>query len=389
MTHQNLSPILSPPKAEDACSVILKLVGESCNLDCSYCYEKRKPYSGSRILKASTVQEFLLSIPHPKLAIELHGGEPLLYPKEEFKFLSKVLEDNQSRISRVTIQTNGTLLDEEFILYLHSAFPNIQIGISIDGPDEINSQRADIKGNSSFDSALKAISLCGELGVDVGVICVVSRQSLGKASHILDFFSNYTAIKIVKFVPCFDFGVTQGNGPLRRNEIRGEINAHGEQGTPWAISPAEYTDFILAATDYWIEGTGVDLFLMEPAVSTLRAVSGVPLNNCHYTSRKCAHVYTLYPDGTSGSCDELERSFAHYSNEPSNAYSGSIQKWSENISCEINSLIRKCLSCEYQSTCGGGCLATRKRLYKLDRDDEYCNHRKALIDNAKIMLKKE
>lgn len=366
--------------ADASTSVILKLVGEVCNLDCSYCYEKRKPYGGNRILSAVNIESFLHSLPNTALAIEMHGGEPLLYPMGEFIALAQVLNRLRSRISRLTLQTNATLLDRKMLRFLIEQFPQIQIGISVDGPAELNQLRVNHSGQASIKSVVNAFTLCAEEKVDIGVICVVSKSSIGKAGHILRFLAQHSAVKLVKFVPCFDINVNQGLGPARRSEVRVLIEENGEIGLPWAITPEEFTNFIDDATNVWSSEIGPDLYMMEPLLSFLRANLGVTMSNCHFSPNKCSHVFTLYPDGEVGSCDELDRREAKYGYLPDNsAFISARTNWGLKAPKDIQFLLTMCESCEVAKTCGGGCLATRRRMFAAGNAEAYCEHRKSLI----------
>jgi len=100
-------------EANDTLSIILKLVGEVCNLDCTYCYEKRKPYEGNRILQPETVSSVLKRFGKRPLRIELHGGEPLLYPMKKMDELVQMFDSHGPQV-RVAIQTNGVLMTQEW-----------------------------------------------------------------------------------------------------------------------------------------------------------------------------------------------------------------------------------------------------------------------------------
>src|SRR5579859_5618013 len=98
----------------EAVSVILKVRGETCDVDCLYCYEKRKESpSGARISLEQVRQLGEIFGARP-LAIELHGGEPLTAGKEHVAAILAELA-SQPSVIRVSIQTNGLALDDEWL----------------------------------------------------------------------------------------------------------------------------------------------------------------------------------------------------------------------------------------------------------------------------------
>ena len=66
------------PREGEAIAVIAKLPGEVCNINCHYCFERRKPYPGAKFLAASTLRRFLTVAGGRPLSVTLHGGEPLI-----------------------------------------------------------------------------------------------------------------------------------------------------------------------------------------------------------------------------------------------------------------------------------------------------------------------
>lgn len=128
-------------------SFVIKIASR-CNLDCSYCYEynmgdnswKTMPkYMSIEIFEKilHRIKEHSIHHDFSNISISLHGGEPLLVGHE-------LLLEYQKKISHILsgtdftvgIQTNALLIDEKFIEIFHKY--NIAIGVSLDGPPEIN-----------------------------------------------------------------------------------------------------------------------------------------------------------------------------------------------------------------------------------------------------------
>ena len=120
-------------------------VTESCNLRCDYCvfgdhydgFRKHSNKSLSEKMAFAAVEEFLESSTFPN-AIMFYGGEPLL----EFDLIRNVvfyaekIATNKGKSLHFGVSTNGTLLDNEKILFF--AEHNFSVQISIDGPREIH-----------------------------------------------------------------------------------------------------------------------------------------------------------------------------------------------------------------------------------------------------------
>ena len=371
--------VFSLLQESEAASVILKLVGEVCNLDCAYCYEKRKPYAGSRQLSADIVATFLRSIPQKRVAIELHGGEPLLYGKERFTKLATTLLESGKDIVRLTMQTNGTLLDDSYLSFLRATFPAMQLGISCDGPGELNAMRVDLSSNGSIGAVERALQACAAQGQTVGVITVVTQQSLGKATALLRYLATFSSVRAVKIVPCFDYGVRQEVGPKRRRETSDILRRSNGQYLPWAISPAQYQEFLDDAWAWWVD-QAQSPFVLEPFLSVLKRIGLHQPSNCHFSSKKCSHVFTLYPDGTVGACDELDRRQHQYESPLEDPATSSASYWSKALETgRLSELIAKCSGCTAATLCGGGCVATRMR-FSREEEENYCRHRTALVN---------
>ncbi len=115
--------------------VELRPLGVACNIACTYCYQQ--PQRDARNVRARYDIELM------KAAVErdggpftLFGGEPLLMPLDD---LEELFRWGHTKFGRNSVQTNGTLITDEHI-ELFKRY-DVMVGISIDGPDELNAVR--------------------------------------------------------------------------------------------------------------------------------------------------------------------------------------------------------------------------------------------------------
>lgn len=299
---------LDEEDTKSAVSVILKLRGETYDIDCLYCYEKRRQAPGGARIDAAQVRQLAELFRGRPLAVELHGGEPLTAGHEHVEAVLRELAAQPS-VVRVSMQTNGVLLDERWLELFDEVYPSLQIGISLDGDAQGNAWRVGYDGEAVYPRVAAALRLLADRGRTAGVIAAVTPAVLGRAEAVLDHLSGFAAVNAVSFVPCFDASVQQPTAaqgkrvPVSRLLQRQAVNGPG--GPAWATTPAEYAEFVLAATIHWISAGHFSRLKLEPAVSTIRRLRGLDTAFCHFTNMKCDHVFTLYPDGRLGSCDEL------------------------------------------------------------------------------------
>ena len=173
-------------------TVIVKLA-ERCNLACPYCYMysgpdqswRRRPgrlgpFETSLLIERSAE---LLDDPGVHLTLEFHGGEPLLFGRARFGDLISRL---RARLpdDRVTycLQTNGTLLDEEWCTLF--AANGVHWSISCDGPKAVHDRfRFGHDGRGSH-ARTEAAILCSLSRADLrrwfgGVLAVIDPRQDG------------------------------------------------------------------------------------------------------------------------------------------------------------------------------------------------------------------
>lgn len=115
-------------------SIEILPVGVTCNLRCEYCYEE----AGRKVTPTAKYhrQEVIEAAKQSNGFWQLFGGEPLLIRLEELEELLKVAYDDWGQSG---LQTNGTLITPAHIDLFRKY--HTQVGISLDGPDDLNDSR--------------------------------------------------------------------------------------------------------------------------------------------------------------------------------------------------------------------------------------------------------
>ena len=153
--------------------VVLKIT-ERCNLNCDYCYffnagdDSYKGHSAfisndTVALLVQRLRQFSREYELQRIAIHLHGGEPLLMPKAQFDGICEEIRSNLAPVVdlSMTIQTNGMLIDLEWIEIFNRH--GLQVGVSLDGAQAHNdAHRLDHHGRSSYEATVRGLALCQE-----------------------------------------------------------------------------------------------------------------------------------------------------------------------------------------------------------------------------------
>jgi uncharacterized protein len=123
-----------------------KPVGEACNLGCDYCYQQQMRAAGNiatsvdldAMFGALQAEGVGLRDAHRggKTGFTVFGGEPLLTPMDT---LERLFTFGLEQAGKNSIQTNGTLITDAHVEMFQRY--RVSVGISIDGPDELNDVR--------------------------------------------------------------------------------------------------------------------------------------------------------------------------------------------------------------------------------------------------------
>jgi uncharacterized protein len=227
--------------------VMAKPTGAACNLACDYCFflAKERLYPDSHFRMADEVLEAYLRqllesqrVPHVTVAWQ--GGEPTLMGLDFFRRAQEYIARYRRPGTTVesTLQTNGTLLDDEWCEFLHEH--SFLVGISLDGPREMHdAYRHDKSGRPVFDRVLRGLRLLQEHGVEFNLLATVHAANGDHGLEVYRFFRDEIGARYLQFIPIVE----------RDNETGFQ---EGAALTDRSVCPEQYGRFLISVFDEWV-----------------------------------------------------------------------------------------------------------------------------------------
>lgn len=155
----------------------LRPLGVNCNIACQYCYQNPQRDAGN-LTKNYSLPAMKQAVETENRAFFLFGGEPLLIPEEDLEDLWKW---GLEKFGTNGIQTNGTLINDNHIRMFREY--NVGIGISIDGPGQLN----DVRWAGSLEKTRKLTQKTEKMilhlfdeGLSPGLIVTIHKNNASK-----------------------------------------------------------------------------------------------------------------------------------------------------------------------------------------------------------------
>lgn len=193
-------------------SLLIKPASGLCNLNCKYCFyhdemsKRENSHFGIMTSKTfKTLFEKFINLPDIKsISLAFQGGEPTIAGLSFFRnVISTVRELNTNNIDVFySIQTNATLLDEEWAKFLYEN--RFLVGVSLDG-DAINHNlyRIDNNGNETHSLVLSKIELLQKYNVDFNILTVVTKNTCKNIEAIYRYYKE-KGFMFQQYIPCLD-----------------------------------------------------------------------------------------------------------------------------------------------------------------------------------------
>lgn len=310
-----------------AITIFLKLQGTKCNMKCVYCYTHDKAEENRNILcSPQEVTEYLRQyVDYNHIFIVFHGGEPLLYPINDYAIIFEYITTHFYNNIHIQFQTNGTLIDDNW-LKLFSKYANIlslSFSIDPDGERDLRVYPTNISKNEVYNNIIK----CSDIINNVGIISVAHRYNYAAFNEFIIKLKN------------------MGIHSLTINKYQTNSNWKTDD---YYISEMQYTDLLIDTFKFWISKKLYQNINIQP-IQSLFSKKRCKICRYMYDNNKCTYFHTFFNEQhKSNLCDHITNNF-------------------------LPKLPPSCLNCSILNKCGGGCLNEEK-------DETFCTARKKLFD---------
>lgn len=289
--------------------IMTKAAGSMCNLACKYCYylEKNNLYKEQQpdrrfIMTDDTLERFISmyiqSQTTPQVLFCWHGGESLMRPLSFYKRVVELQKKYAAgRIIDNTIQTNGTLLDDEWCRFFRDN--NWLVGVSVDGPQEFHDEyRRNKMGAPSFRKVMQGINLLKKHGVEWNALAVVNDFN---ADYPLDFYRFFKEIecRYIQFTPIVERILPRKDGRY----LASPMDVQDIPLADFSVLPAQWGDFLCAVFDEWVRND-VGEYFVQIFDATLATWVGEQPGVCSM-ARTCGHAGVMEYNGDVYSCDHF------------------------------------------------------------------------------------
>lgn len=326
---------------------LIKPASSLCNLRCKYCFYEDESINRAQhsmglmhndFAETLIEQAFKTIDSNGMVSFAFQGGEPTIAGLPYFKyFVAKAKECCPPGVCvNFSIQTNGTLLDDEWAMFLKKE--QFLVGLSLDGFREAHdAHRVDSDGCGTWKKVLAAKALLDKHGVDYNALCVVTSRC---AAHPDQAYKTLKQLgfRYIQFIACLD--------PI----------GHNRGCEPWSLTPDAYGKFLCRVFDLWYHdwnsGNYHSVRLFEDYVHTLLGDGASACSTCG----KCGSYLVIEGDGSVYPCDffALDRwkigSLTHITIAQMTESKKAIEflQWGAEKPIE-------CRTCTYGRLCNGGC----------------------------------
>jgi uncharacterized protein len=330
--------------------IFAKPAGAACNLNCTYCYylDKKNIYKGKHhfLMEDAVLEKYIKQ--HIQVSTESiinfswHGGEPLLAGRDFFYRVVQLQKKHKPQGFYVNngIQTNGTLLDDEWCRFL--AAEGFTVGISIDGLGDMhNKNRRTRENNDTFQNVIRGYELLRKHGILPEILCVVNSDNVKYPIEIYNLFKQLRAENIT-FLPLVE----------RENDSPNGV-------TSLSVPSEEFGVFLSRVFDEW-----VDKDIGKIKVQIFEEAARTAFNQDHTMcifKVNCGGVPVVEHTGDFYSCDHYVDRDHLVGNILDHSLSGLLDSEKQKSFGQAKSLTLSlyCQECGFLQMCNGECPRNR------------------------------
>ncbi len=353
-TREQREPAWSP----DAVHVLAKPTGAICNLGCSYCFflDKEALYEGDRFRMSDEMLEtYIRSLIEmhrsPQVTIAWQGGEPTLMGVDHYRKAIEIEERYRTPGMTFlnTIQTNGTLLDDEWCEFL--AAHSFLVGISLDGPQPLHDAfRVTKRGKGTFDEVMRGVRLLQKHGVEYNVLTTVNRINGDHPLEVYRFLRDEVGAPWMQFIPV-----------VERVDASGDpADLRGEHASERSVLPDQFGRFLSTIFDEWVRHDVGSVFV-QTFEAAARNWAGLEQSGMCVFNETCGLGLALEHNGDLYSCDHFVDPDYLVGNiaESSIGDLVSSRQQYDFGRAKLDALPQYCIDCDVRFACHGECPKNR------------------------------
>ncbi len=347
--------------------VMLKPRGAICNLDCKYCYflSKEMLYPGSRFRMADDLldnytRQYIEAQQAPEVTFAWQGGEPTLMGLDFYRRAIAYQQKYRRPGMRVfnALQTNGTLLDDEWCRFFHEH--DFLIGLSLDGPQDIHdTYRVDKGGKPTFERVMAAARMMQQHQVEFNILTTVHAANGDRPLDVYRFLRDDVRTQFIQFIPIVE----------RDNETGYQ---EGERVTGRSITGRQYGRFLNAIFDEWVRRDVGRVYVQIFDVA-LAAWAGERAGLCVF-EETCGHALAMEHNGDVYSCDHFVEPRHRLGNIADTSLGELVASPNQRGfgQAKRDALPRFCRECPVLFACNGGC--PKDRILKTPDGEDGLNY---------------
>ncbi len=355
---------------------MVKPGGSFCNLDCTYCFylhkegllhQPRAPRMSDEMLERH-IRQYIEAQTGNEVVFSWQGGEPTLLGVDFFRKVVALEAKHRKPFQAIQndLQTNGTLLDEEWAAFLKQH--NFLVGLSCDGPKHLHDAYRVTKGRQpTHDRVMAAARLLKKYGVPYNALCVVNRQNARHPKEVYRFLTRELGVWRVQLISCVEPRVFRNVAPQHWDPAsipmvgtpQATPGAPDSVVTDWSVAPDDWGEFLCGVWDFWYARdfgkVHVDLFETAVAQSL-----GLPSQRC-INAEFCGKGLAVEHNGDVFSCDhyvypEYRVGNLRETHWSEMAYGESAKKFGF---AKRDTLPAYCRECPHLNLCWGECPKNR------------------------------
>jgi uncharacterized protein len=338
--------------------VLSKPSGATCNLACSYCFflDKELLYPNSKFrmpedVLENYIRQLIETHRSNQVTVAWQGGEPTLMGVDFFRKAIEFQEKYRrpGMTFENTMQTNGTLLDDEWCQFFKQN--DYLIGLSIDGPKHLHdAYRVDKGDRGTFDQVMRGLRLLQKHGVQYNLLTTVNRTNADYPLEVYRFLRDEAGTEWIQFIPVVE----------RINPDGMSLVQVGDKVSPRTVRPEQFGRFLIQVFDEWVHNDVGNVYV-QTFEAAVRNWMRMPTSGMCVFEETCGYGLALEHNGDLYSCDhfvEPDYLLGNIKEENMLTMVASERQYQFGQD-KLDTLPKYCLECDVRFACHGECPKNR------------------------------